>query len=50
MGAAQGGRIAGGHDLAVADDHGIGWRMEGMGEAKTDPKPTARLDVVKLAA
>ena len=43
--------VAGHADLAtVADDHGIGWRMEGMGEAKTDPKPTARLDVVKLAA
>ncbi|MEW6538924.1 hypothetical protein [Brevundimonas fontaquae] len=35
---------------AVADDHGIGWRMDGMGESKTDPKPSAHLDVVKLAA
>lgn len=43
--------VAGHADLAtVADVHGIGWRMEGMGESKTDPKPTAHLDVVKLAA
>lgn len=43
--------VAGHAELAtVADDHGIGWRMEGMGESKTDTRPSAQLDVVKLAA
>lgn len=43
--------VAGHADLAiVAEDHGIGWRMDGMGESKTTPLAAAPADVIKLAA
>ncbi|MDQ1154149.1 hypothetical protein [Brevundimonas sp. SORGH_AS_0993] len=44
--------VAGHADLAtVAEDHGIGWRLEGVGEDK-GTRPTAALpaEVVQLAA
>ena len=44
--------IAGHADLAiVAKDHGIGWRLEGVGEDKgTKPTGVSSADVVQLAA
>jgi len=43
--------VAGHADLAtVAEDHGIGWRMDGMGESKTNPMAAIPADVIKLAA
>lgn len=43
--------VAGHGALAtVAESHDIGWRMDGMGESKSDTRPSGRLDVVKLAA
>ncbi|MBN9466549.1 hypothetical protein [Brevundimonas sp.] len=44
--------IAGHADLAtVAEDHGIGWRLEGVGEDKgTKPTGVSSADVVQLAA
>ncbi|ALJ10203.1 hypothetical protein JL11_16985 [Brevundimonas sp. DS20] len=32
----------------VADQQGIGWRLDGMGESKSDPKASA--DVLQFAA
>lgn len=45
--------VAGHADLAtVAQDHGIGWRMDGMGEDKGAMKPTGAMsiNVIKMAA
>lgn len=43
--------VAGHADLAtVAEDHGIGWRMDGMGEDKVKPTGAMPADVIKLAA
>jgi hypothetical protein len=42
--------VAAGHAglAAIAEEHQIGWRMEGMGESKT--KSVASTDVLQLAA
>ena len=41
--------VAGHAELSmVADEHNIGWRMDGMGETKS--RPTAQVGVLQLAA
>jgi hypothetical protein len=44
--------VAAGHAglSTVADQHEIGWRMDGMGEDKTRPPASASAGVLKLAA
>jgi hypothetical protein len=44
--------VAAGHAglSVVADEHQIGWRMDGMGEDKSRPPVLASADMLKLAA
>ncbi|MFN7112192.1 MAG: hypothetical protein ACK4M2_11190 [Brevundimonas sp.] len=44
--------VAAGHAglSMVADDHAIGWRLEGMGEDKSKPQASASSGVLHLAA